>query len=56
MNCVWLIRKLESGPVYKMRMVYLKDPNWTTVWLIMCVWLIFFHRNGPIYGFFHMYG
>ena len=56
MNCVWLIRKLESGPAYKMHMVYLKNPNWSTVWLIMCVWLNFFHRNGPTYGLFHKYG
>ena len=41
--------KMEIGPPYEIRMVYLKFDKWSPVCLIKYVWLNIFQHFGPRY-------
>ena len=48
--------KMEIGPPYEIRMVYLKFDKWSPVCLIKYVWLNIFQHFGPRYELIHTYG
>ena len=48
--------KMEIGPPYEIRMVYLKFDKWSPVCLNKYVWLNIFQHFGPRYELIHTYG